>query len=179
MDGIFIFKFFEEFKLFFSLRVIFGEFILMVFVIGKEVDVDYYGEINFYMDVFLLDGKFNLLFFNSNVFVVNVEIKFFYLLNNKKLVKKVIIDELGYFSIKLFFGNWLFLIEKVYDGKKYFLVGIIIIDYEYSNINVNLLMDVDIREKVFFFIMLNILFSENDLLDFGKDKNDYERSDFE
>ncbi|MBU77348.1 MAG: hypothetical protein CMK63_10175 [Pseudoalteromonadaceae bacterium] len=179
VDGILTPKSFEEFKSFFSSRAIFGELTLMVSATGKEVDVDYYGEINFYMDAFLLDGKLNPPPSNSNVSVANVEIKFSYLLNNKKLVKKVITDESGYFSIKLSFGNWSFSIEKVHDGKKYFSVGTITTDYEHSNINVNLLTDVDIREKVPFFTMLNTLSSENDLLDFGKDKNDYERSDFE
>lgn len=179
VDGILTPKSFDEFKSFFRSRAIFGELTLMVSARGKEVDVDYYGEINFYMDAFLLGGKLNPPPSNSNVSVANVEIEFSYLLNNKKLVKKVITDELGSFSIKLSFGNWSFSTEAVHDGKKYFSVGTITTDYEHSNIDVNLLTDVDIREKVPFFTMPNTLSSENDLLDFEKDKNYYERSDFE
>ncbi len=149
VDGILTPKYFEEFKSFFSSRAIFGELTLMVSARGKEVDVDvdYYGEINFYMDAFLLNGKLNPPHSNSNVSVANVEIEFSYLLNNKKLVKKVITDESGYFSIKLPHANLSFLAKKFYENTEYILKGEISAEQSSSNINFNLLAASDKNVK--------------------------------
>lgn len=149
VDGILKPKSFEEFKSFFSSRAIFGELTLMVSARGKEVDVDvdYYGEINFYLDAFLLNGKLNPPHFNSNVSVANVEIEFSYLLNNKKLVKKVITDESGYFIIKLPRANLSFLAKKFYENTEYILKGEISAEQSRSNIHFNLLAASDKNVK--------------------------------
>ncbi|TMP21758.1 hypothetical protein CWC02_01085 [Pseudoalteromonas sp. S2721] len=149
VDGILKPKSFEEFKSFFSSRAIFGELTLMVSARGKEVDVDvdYYGEINFYLDAFLLNGKLNPPHYNSNVSVANVEIEFSYLLNNKKLVKKVITDESGYFIIKLPRANLSFLAKKFYENTEYILKGEISAEQSRSNIHFNLLAASDKNVK--------------------------------
>ncbi|MCF2899922.1 hypothetical protein L1267_05765 [Pseudoalteromonas sp. OFAV1] len=138
-DGILTPKSFEEFKSFFSSRAIFGELTLMVSARGKKVDVDYFGEVNFYLDTYRLDGKLTAPTSNSNVAVGNVEITFSYFLNRKKLFKKVVTDEYGFFSIKLPHANLSFLAKNFYENTEYILKGEISAEQSRSNINFNLM----------------------------------------